>query len=894
MSKLLIISVVIGYLVMLFLIANFAERLKKKNKSILPPSLTYALSIAVFCTAWTFFGSIGNAAKTGIGFLPVYLGPTLYMPLIGLALVKIIRICKAQRITSIADFISSRYGKNISLGVIVSTFSIIGIIPYIAIQLKAISASVNLLTHYTNVQESIFTDSTFYISIGLGFFIILYGLRNIDATERHTGVISAIAFESLVKLLAFLAISIYVCYYLFNGITDIFTQTSSIEQIKNHFVFNEHMNPLGWFLISIVSALALILLPRQFQVSIVENTDVTHVKKSMWMFPLYLLLINLFVLPIALAGKLTFPNEMDYDMLLLHFPVEHGHTLLTLFVFIGGFSAATGMVIVEVIALTTMISNNITVPLILSSKLLKNTPPSISNTILLSRRIGVFILILLAYIFEKVVAENYSLVSIGMISFVAVAQFAPSVLFGIYWKAANRKASITSILIGFSIWFYTLVLPSLSNSSQYINSIVQDGPFHVSILKPTSLFGLQSLDTISHGIFWSLLLNTFFFILVSLQTTASIEEEHQALLFVDTNNDASWEQGIWKGITLLKDIKNVLSNFIGHDRTSLLLEGYANRHSILLDKEKEADTRIVNFAEQILGGVIGSASSRLMISSVTKDEKVSLDKVIDIVKESQQFIELNKELRKKSVELEKTSNELSKANIQLKQMDELKNEFLYTVTHELRTPLTSIRALSEIVYDNPELDDEQRQDYLDIIIKETEKLSHLITQVLNLEKYESGKQKIYPSSFDIKQLSKDIIKSLTGLSEERKLNINLICQDSSMIIHADKDLIHQVIYNLVSNAIKFAETNIDIYLTPSIDDIEVKIKDDGPGINESTKDLLFDKFYQSKQSHLQKPEGSGLGLAICKKIIELHHGKISVENNHGKGASFTFALPIIH
>jgi signal transduction histidine kinase len=227
-------------------------------------------------------------------------------------------------------------------------------------------------------------------------------------------------------------------------------------------------------------------------------------------------------------------------------------------------------------------------------------------------------------------------------------------------------------------------------------------------------------------------------------------------------------------------------------------------------------------------------------------------------------------------------------------MDELKNEFLYTVTHELRTPLTSIRALSEIVYDNPDLDDEQKQDYLDIIIKETEKLSHLITQVLNLEKYESGKQKIYPSSFDIKQLSKDVIKSLTGLSEERKLNINFICQDSSMIIHADKDLINQVIYNLVSNAIKFAETTIDIYILPSIDDIEIKIKDDGPGINESTKDLLFDKFYQSKQSHLQKPVGSGLGLAICKKIIELHHGKISVENNQGKGASFTFALPIIH
>lgn len=895
MSKLLIISVVIGYLVMLFLIANFAERLKKNNKSILPPSLTYALSMAVFCTAWTFFGSIGNAAKTGIGFLPVYLGPTLYMPLIGMALVKIIRICKAQRITSIADFISSRYGKNISLGMIVSLFCIIGIIPYIAIQLKAISASVNLLTEYSNTQESIFTDSTFYISIGLIVFIIMYGIRNIDTTEQHTGVVSAIAFEALVKLVAFIAVGIFVCYFLFDGVTDIFKQAASIEQLKDHFVFNEKMNPWSWFLISMVSALAVILLPRQFQVSVVENTEVTHVKKAMWMFPLYLLLINLFVLPIALAGIISFPQGLDFDMLLLHFPVHHGKTMLTLFVFIGGFSAATGMVIVEIIALTTMISNNITVPLLLSSSKFKNNAIAIGKTILLSRRIGVIILIFLAYIFEKVVAENYSLVSIGMISFVAVAQFAPSILFGIYWKTANRKASLASILVGFSMWFYTLVLPSLSTSSLQINSIVQDGLFHLQFLKPTSLFGLQHLDTISHGIFWSLLLNTFTFIFISFQTTATIEEEHQANLFVEPQSkDTSFHQGIWKGITLLKDVKNVLSNFIGQDRTKLLLEGYANRHSIVLDKDKEADTRIVNFAEQILGGVIGSASSRLMISSVTKDEKVSLHEVIDIVKESQQFIELNKELRKKSIELEKASNELSKANLQLKQMDELKNEFLYTVTHELRTPLTSIRALSEIVYDNPTLDNAQRQDYLDIIIKETEKLSHLITQVLNLEKYESGRQKIYPTSFDIKQLTTEVIKSLTALTEERKLQINLKCQDSSMIIHADKDLINQVIYNLVSNAIKFADTRIDVYIIPSLDDIEVKIKDDGVGVNEQTKDLLFDKFYQAKQSHLQKPIGSGLGLTICKKIIELHHGKISVENNQGKGASFTFALPIIH
>jgi Na+/proline symporter/nitrogen-specific signal transduction histidine kinase len=895
MSKIILICLIGCYLLMLFVIANFAERLKKKNKTILPPALTYSLSIAVYCTAWTFFGSIGNATKSGISFLPVYLGPTIYMPFIALVLIKIIRICKAQRITSIADFISSRYGKNISLGIMVTVFCIIGIIPYIAIQLKAIGASVNLLTAYSNLQQSFFTDSSFYIAMGLAFFIVIYGIRNVDTTEQHSGVVSVIAFESLIKLVAFIAVGVFVCYFLFDGVGDIYKQVAAIKDLKNQFYFNEKMNPVSWFLISIVSALAIILLPRQFQVSVVENKDEKHVKKAMWMFPLYLLLINIFVLPIAFAGLISFPQGIDFDMLLLHFPLHNHQTALTLFVFIGGFSAATGMVIVEIIALTTMISNNIIVPILLSTKSYKNNPVSIGKTILFSRRAGVVILLFLSFIFEKTVAENFSLVSIGLISFVAVAQFAPAVLLGMYWKVANRKAAVVSIIIGFSIWFYTLVLPSLSNGHDAIASIVQHGLFHVSLLKPTSLFGMQSLESISHGIFWSLLCNAISFIFISMHFSQTVEEVYQANLFVDAEQeDKIMNQSIYKGTTLLKDIYGVLNNFIGIERTTILLEGYANRYAIILNKDAEADARIVNFAERILGGVIGSASSRLMISSVTKNEKVSLDEVLHIVKESQQFIELNKELRKKSMELEKASNELGIANMQLKQMDELKNEFLSTVTHELRTPLTSIRALSEILYDNPDLPEPQKQEYLDIVIKETVKLSHLISQVLNLEKYENGKQKIYPTSFDVRILTIEIVKSLKALSDEQHLEVKLICQDSSMMLHADKDLIHQVIYNLLSNAIKFANKKILIYILPSMDDVEIKIIDDGEGVDEKTKDLLFDKFYQSKNSHLQKPIGSGLGLTICKKIIELHHGNISVENNKGKGACFTFTLPIIH
>lgn len=894
MSKLQIIITVVCYLAALFLIANYAEKFKSKHKFILPQSVIYALSWAVFCTAWTFFGSVGNAAKSGISFLPVYIGPTIFMPLLSLVLLKIVRICKSQRITSIADFISSRYGKNIQIGILVTILCIIGIVPYIAIQLKAITSCINLMTQYHSHSNSLFSDTTFYISIGLAFFIIVYGIRNVDTTERHTGVIHAIAFESIIKIISFLAIGIWV-FIRYVKPLHLPTLANQIPQITQLFTYNNPHSSISWFLIALVSALAIILLPRQFQVAVVENTNEQHIQKASWMFPLYLFVINIFVLPIALAGIMYLPKSVDMDMAILHFAVFSQSNILVLLVFIGGFSAATGMVIVETIALTNMISNSLTMPLLIASGKLKQASTSYSQIIINSRRWGVFILLSLAYIFEKWVAERYSIVSIGLISFVAVAQFAPALIMGIYWKQPNKKAAFWSISIGFIIWFYTLVIPSISIENSFWSTCVEYGPWHISWLQPTHLFGMQTLDQISHGIFWSLLLNIAVYMILSYMLQPSLQETYQATLFVDIQ-DQPFAMGntLWKGVVLQDDIEHTLQNFLGASRTKILLDGYANRHQINLQSGQIADPRIVSFAERILGGVIGAASSRLMISAVTQDETLTLHGVFDIVKESQQTIELNKELRKKSLELEKASKELSKVNMQLTKMDELKNEFLYTVTHELRTPLTSIRALSEIIYDNPEMEEEQKQQYIDIIIKETEKLSHLITQVLNLEKYESGKQKIYPSSFDMGVLCKEVIQSLLPLYEAQQLTVNLHHPNSNYIIYADRDLIRQVLYNLISNAIKFAQHTIKIHMMSIDETIEVSVKDDGIGLHPETKDMLFDKFFQAKQGHLQKPVGSGLGLAICKKIIDLHDGKIYAENNKSKGACFTFVIPNIY
>ena len=893
-----IVIILLVYLSILFLIANYAERKFKENKYLLHPSLIYALSITVYCTAWTFFGSIGAASRTGIGFLPTYLGPTLFMPIIGIVLLKIIRISKSQHITSIADFISSRYGKNVALGMLVAFFCVIGIIPYIAIQLKAINTCIQLLSVAGNHQVSSFLDTTFIITLLLAFFIIIYGLRNIDTTERHTGIVTAIAFESIVKLIAFLVAGIYIVYFLFNGIGDIFQQASKNLSIANLYNFPENSNPFSWFLMLLISGLAIILLPRQFQVAVVENTEENHLKKTMWLFPLYLFLINIFVLPIAIAGKLLLSANADADMYLLSLPLFKNQLIIGYIVFIGGFSAATSMLIVETIALTNMISNNIIVPLVLDTPRQKKiSTQNLNRIIIISRRLGVFVILLMAYAFEKLVAEQFSLVSIGIISFAAVAQFAPAMLFGLYWKKANSKAAGLSIVVGFICWSYMLILPSFANANTTIDSIVNNGLFHLAFLKPTAFLGLKNFDVISHGIFWSLIINISVFVIVSINTTVSQQEKFQAMLFVDINQHLhiSDKSQPWKGITLINDLKLLLENFLGKDRSTLLLEGYAKRHAIPVENNAEADSRLVAFTERILGGVIGVASSRIIISSITKDEQVTKEEVLNIVKESQHFIELNKEMKRKTLELTKVSNELLKANELLKNMDEQKDEFLYTVTHELRTPLSSIRALSEILYDNPDLEEEQRSQFLNNIVKETERLSHLITQVLNLEKYESGKQRLIYTSFNYNEMIDNTIASLQPLWQQKKIQIKKIIPNSELIIYADKNMLIQILNNLLSNAIKFAPNQngiITVRVNEIDGEISTEIEDNGKGIEKDSLQLIFDKFFQAKNQTLKKPEGSGLGLAICKKIIEMHQGKIWVESEVNKYTKFLFTLPI--
>ncbi len=885
------------YLLLLFGIAYFAEYLARKGKSLISNPYVYSLSLAVYCTAWTYYGSVGRASHDGIMFLAIYVGPTVMafflIPLLG----KIVRIAKFQRINSIADFISTRYGKNFSIAIVVTLLCIIGVIPYISLQLKAISSSFAIIVNNVKTDGILSDNSTFIITAILAVFIVLFGTRSVDATEKHEGLVAAIAFETIVKLVAFICAGVFVTYGLFHGFGDIFTRASKEINLSNLFLMEDKTSYISWLFMIFASMMAVLFLPRQFQVAVVENIKESHLKKAAWLFPLYLFVINIFVLPIAFGGELTFGQKgVDADTYVLALPLHYGHNLLGLFVFIGGFSAATSMIIVETIAISTMLSNNILMPVLLRNGFFKNSVNrSMRRSIIYLRRFSIIVILLFAYFYEQNVAHYFSLVSLGLVSFAAVTQFSPAIIGGIYWKGASKNGALAGIIAGFVIWFYTLVLPSFANSGLLDASILTSGPFGMEWLRPGALFGLEGFDSISHSLIWSMFFNVFLFVVVSLYSRQKTQEVYQAEIFVNIYKHAEADnQGVWKGIAYIPDLNALLEKFLGKERSTNLIQAYANRNKIPIDQNSHvADPRLVDFSEKILAGVIGSASARIIVGSVTKEEEISVGEVMKILQESQQMIELNKELRKKSLELTRATAELKNANQQLKDIDALKDEFLYTVTHEIRTPLTSIRALSEIVHDNPDMDEGQRGEFLGRIARETERLSHLITQVLNLERYESGRQKLNLSSFSMIDLAKDAFHSMEPLADQKKIVFKLVHPNSTLLLHADKDLLRQVMINLLGNAIKFTPESghVEFIVVDNHDEIIVTVQDSGKGIPAEVQPFLFDKFFQARNQTLKKPEGSGLGLAISKKIIAMHNGKIWVESEEGKGSRFVFLIP---
>jgi signal transduction histidine kinase len=642
--------------------------------------------------------------------------------------------------------------------------------------------------------------------------------------------------------------------------------------------------------------LSILFLPRQFQISVVENVDENHLGKAIWLFPLYLLLINVFVLPVALGGLMHFAaGGVDADTFVLTLPMAERQEALALFAYIGGLSAGTGMVIVETIALSTMVCNDLVMPALLRLRSLRlNERQDVSRLLLYIRRVAIAAILLLGYVYFRVAGEAYALVAIGLISFAAVAQFAPAILGGIYWKGATRAGAVAGLSAGFAVWAYTLLLPSFAKSGWLPASFLTQGLLGAELFRPQELFGLTGLDEISHSMFWSMLANVGLYLGVSLAGRPGVAERSQATLFVDVFRRTHGRERVWRGSASAQELQPLVGRFLGPERAREAFLAYARQRGSGSPEELGADADLVHFAEVQLAGAIGGASARVLVASVVQEEPPGIEEVMDILDEASQVRAYSRQLEQKSRELEEASAELRAANARLQELDRMKDDFMSTVTHELRTPLTAIRAFSEILFEDPRTHLPERKRFLGLIVKETQRLTRLINQMLDMAKIEAGAE-WHASEIDVREVIQESVEATSQLFRDRRVELAVRLPPEAPCVRVDRDRLVQVLLNLLSNAVKFCPPGrgrVEVRLAASEDLLRVDVQDNGPGISPADHEAIFEKFRQAGGAPAGRPPGTGLGLPISRRIIERFGGRLFVQSELGKGATFTFVLPL--
>lgn len=654
-SAWLLILISITYISLLFVVAWAGDRKPGLYRHRLARTHIYALSLAVYFSSWTFYGAVGRATQEGIGYLPIYLGPLL-MFIFGASLLRrIINISKRNSSTSIADFIASRYGKSQLLAAMIAAFALIGSVPYIALQLKAIAMGFAVLSSPEgNVQElsnAAWSDAAWYITLALALFTILFGTHHLESTEHHRGMIQAVAFESLIKLVAFSAVGLFVLFGFFNGFGDLKQQVTTAE--LNGVLTTQNLNLTAFITQTLVAGLAIICLPRQFHVMVVENNNPRDFETARWAMPVYLIIASAFVLPIA-AASLLVPDGASYnpDIMTLQLPILAGKTWLAILTFLGGGSAAAAMVIVCAVAVATMVSNEIIMPALLKffrPRMSRKT--DLSYLLLSIRRIAIFIVLLTAYGFYQMAGQDTSLTAFGLLSFTAAAQLGPALVGGIVWRGGNHNGAVWGLFIGFLLWLYTLLLPTLASSGWINDTLIQKGILGINWTRPTALFGVN-LDQVSHGIIWSLGCNAAAYILLSLLTRQRVREKIQiASYFQDAHNRGETpHQQTWQGEVLTSDLQALADRFMGDERAEIMFRNYQSRNAIRLYSQRPATTHLIKYIERQLASIIGGSTARVVLESTLTGRDMQIEDVVSIVDEASQAMTFSRELLHSAIE----------------------------------------------------------------------------------------------------------------------------------------------------------------------------------------------------------------------------------------------------
>jgi Na+/proline symporter len=636
----LLLLVALLYVGLLFGIAYIGDRrpLYPRQPRLRP--LVYSLALAVYCSSWTFYGAVGTAARSGLAYLPIYLGPLLLF-VFGFGLLeRLVLVARERNITSIADFIAARFGKSHGLAALVAIIAVLAIIPYIALQFKAVAMSFSVLGDDSSWW---FGDTALWCAALLAVFAILFGTRNIDATEHHHGMMLAVAAESLVKLLAFIGIAIYAWLH---GPGIVETVRAPLAQIE------QGSMPPGFVAQTLLAFCAMFCLPRQFQIGVVECEDPRDLRKARWLFPTYMVLISVGVLPIVSAG-LGFASvtTRHVDAWVLNLPIALGNHAMALIAFIGGFSAATGMVIVAAVALATMISNDLVMPALLRIRRLGlEQRGDVSNLVLAIRRIAIVGLAAMAYVYYRIIADAENLAATGLLSFAAVAQFAPAIVSALYWRGASRVGVYVGLIAGFTTWAYTLLLPAMTRAGWLPGAWLERGPLGIGWLQPTELFHLSGWDPVTHGTFWSLLINVSCLVFISLRFRPSVAERLHAALFVDPFVRSASGVGDWRGRVTVRDLGTIAGRIVGDRVTQRAFLEYGQRHGVSLSPADSADRPLIQFTERLLASAVGAASARRILMGALSGTGLDIAEAMALMDEASQELRFNRELLSTTLE----------------------------------------------------------------------------------------------------------------------------------------------------------------------------------------------------------------------------------------------------
>ncbi|MDO5657968.1 MAG: ATP-binding protein [Paracoccus sp. (in: a-proteobacteria)] len=867
-----LVAACLAYVAIMFAVAWAADRAAAQGRSAWSSSpLVYTLSLSVYCTAWTFYGAVGYADRAGLEFLTIYLGPTITFAGAWWGLRKLVRVARMHRVSSLADLISARFGKSNPLAAIVTLLCVVAAMPYIALQLQSIALSFGA---FASDPSALPSGLSLWVAAGLALFAILFGTRNLAADERHHGVVMAIALEAVVKLVAFLALGIWVVWGLADGPSDILSRIAAMADSPE--APGWVLQPDRWVMLTFISGAAIICLPRMFQVLVVEAKDEDSLRSASWAFPAYLMAMSLFVLPIAVVGRQILGAGADADLYVLSLPLSQGQGGLALLVFLGGFSAATSMVVICAIALATMISNHWIVPVWLDLK--RRSGQSLNSDdlrgpVLTARRVAIVIVLAGGASYQQMSGGGEALATMGTVAFIGVSQLLPALIGGLLWRGATRHGAYAGIIAGALIWLMVVFLPS------------------VGLITPSP--APPGMDPMAFWIFVALAINTVLFTTISLFSIPGPEERLQGLSFVHAlmPERRATTEPVRPGSAARAEALLAMSRRIwGGDEALQFFRAEAEaqgKTGFLPDPTADFLMRL----ERRLAGAVGTATAHTMVAQVAGTRMTTVADLINVASEARRAQDRAHKLEDDQEELARTARRLQEANEHLTALSVQKDAFLGQISHELRTPMTSVRAFSELLM-TPDLGPEDRTRFAAIIHDESKRLTRLLDDLLDLSVLESGRAQINLGLTNVHDLISRAITASSAIRPDARFSVDRDKPSEHIAIVTDSDRLLQVLINVISNARKYCDAPrpvLNIRARERGGQAVIDFVDNGSGIDPEKQRLIFEKF--ARLNDPARAGGAGLGLAICREIMAALGGSITYLPGQG-GAAFRVTVPL--